>query len=556
MTILDTFYILFDSDASKLDKGIDSSEKKAGGLIEKLGLIDKEGGKAGAKLFELTTRAAGILGIGVSIAALAHGVQETAAAYEQLGKLAARFRSTADAVDEFRDAAGLLNISEETSVGALTALDTAIQDTYLGMGRAKKVFEEMKISIKDGHGKIKPTTEVMSELADKMSKMEKGTQIRVMERLGLDPVLLKLFNSDLIGLQKRMADVDKASGFNLEMAVKRSQEYTKAQKGLSLEVNTLKMYLEKLVESFKISSMPFFTNGLITATKYVRMFVDYLMNHSKFVEGFVIAIAGAIMYFLVPAAITGAIAIWAMIAPFALIGLAVIATATAFALLYDDIMNFIEGGDSMIGKIVARWPVIGEIIKAIGAEFVFLWDTGKALWNFLIGMFDDPAAAFEQFKSDMTAGIDRLVEHFPGLKDAVGMVTDVFTTAGDAITGVWDAIIASIQAAIAVVMDAINTVTSAYNNAKSFLGLGGNSSGNVAAGQGMLSAASSSGLGAQTSNSINNTQRGGRSTSVSVGKVEVHTQATDAAGISKAIGGSMQSQMRQAANNFDDGILV
>lgn len=556
MTILDTFYILFDSDASKLDKGLGESDKKADGLLNKLGLIDKEGGKAGAQLFTLATKAAGFLGIGMSIAALASGVKDTAKAYEELGKLATRFRSTADAVDEFRDAAGLLNITEEQSVGALTALDTAIQDTFLGMGRAKKVFEEMKISVTDAHGKIKPTTEVMSELAEKMSKMEKGTQIRVMERLGLDPVLLKLFNSDLVALQKRMADVDKASGFNLEMAVKRSQEYTKAQKGLSLEVNTLKMYLEKLVESFKISSMPFFTNGLITATKYVRMFVDYLMNHSKFVEGFVIAIGGAIMYFLVPAAIKGALAVWAMIAPFALIGVAVLAVATAFALLYDDIMNFIEGGDSMIGRIVARWPIVGEILKAIGAEFVFFWDIAKAVWNFLVGMFDDPAAAFEQFKTDVAAGVERLIEKFPGLKESVAFIGDVFRTVGDTVTGVWDAIIASIQAAIAVVMNAINTVVNAYQKAKSFLGFGGDASGNVAAGQGALAAASNSGLASQTSNSINNTKGGNKSTSVQIGKVEVKTAATDAEGISKAIGGSMQAQMRQASANFDDGVLA
>ena len=557
MTILDTFFILFDSDASKLDKGLGESEKKAEGLIDKLKGVDKEGAKAGAGLFELTTRAAGLLGIGMSIGALVAGVKATAAAYDELGKLAARFRSTAEAVDEFRDAAGLLGISEETSVGALKALDTAIQDTFLGMGRAKKVFEEMGISVTDATGKIKPTTEVMGELAGKMKDMEKGTQIRVMERLGLDPSMLKLFNADFVNLQKRMADVDKASGFNLDQAVKRAAEYTKASKGLTLEVNTLKMYLEKLTEGFKVAAMPYFTKAMEIATKYVRMFVDYLMRHSKFVEGFVIAIGGAIAYFLVPAAIKGALAVWAMIAPFALIGLAAIAVATAFALLYDDIMNFIEGGDSMIGHVVARWPIVGEILKALGAEFVFLWDTAKAVWNFLVGMFDDPAAAFEQFKSDMSAGVEKLIETFPGLKEVIGTITDAFTTAADTITGVWDAIVAAIQAAIAVVMDGINTVVSAFNKAKSFLGFGGGEgSADIAAGKSALGAASSTGLASQTSNSINNTKGGNKTTQVTVGKVEVKTAATDAEGISKAIGGSMQSQMRQAANNFDDGVLA
>lgn len=557
MTILDTFFILFDSDASKLDKGLGESEKKAEGLIDKLKGVDKEGAKAGAGLYELVGKAAGLLGVAVSIGALVKGVKETAAAYDELGKLAARFRDTADAVDEFRDAAGLLGISEETSVGALKALDTAIQDTFLGMGRAKKVFEEMGIQVTDAQGKIKGTTAVMGELAEKMKGMERGTQIRVMERLGLDPAMLKLFNSDFVELQKRMAAVDKASGFNLDQAVKRANEFTKASKGLALEVNTLKMYVEKLAEKFKIATMPFFTEALGIATKYVKMFVDFLMKHNKFMEGIFIAVGAAITYFMIPAAIKGAIAVWAMIAPFALIGLAVAAVGIAFALLYDDIMNFIEGGDSMIGHVVNKWPIVGEILKALGAEFVFLWDVAKAVFNFLVGMFDDPTAAFERFKEDIAAGVQKLVETFPGLKEVVGTITDAFVFAGDTITGVWDAIIAAIQAAIAVVMDGINTVVSAFNKAKSFLGFGGGESApGLAEGKGALGTASASGLASQTSNSINNTKGGNKNTSVQIGKVEVKTAATDAEGISKAIGGSMQAQMRQASANFDDGVLA
>jgi uncharacterized protein (DUF1778 family) len=557
MSILDTFFILFESDSSKLDEGLKESEKKAEGLIDKLKGVDKESSKVGKGLFDVVGKAAGLLGVGVSIGALVAGVKATAATYDELGKLATRFRSTADAVDEYIDASELLGLSKETSVGALKALDTAVQDTALGMGRAGKVFEELGIKATDAAGKARPTMEVMGELAAKMQDMEQGKKIRVMERLGLDPAMLKLFNADFVALQKRMADVDKASGFNLDQAVKRANEYTKASKGLTLEVNTLRMFLDKMSEGLKVAALPYFTKAMETATRYVRMFVDYLLRHPKVVEGAIIAIAAAISYFMIPAAIKGALAMWAMIAPFALIGAAVLAVGVAFALLYDDVMNFIEGGDSMIGKIVARWPIVGEILKAIGAEFVFFWDIAKAVWNFLIGMFDDPAAAFEKFKSDIAAGVDGLIGHFPGLKEVVGEISDAFTTAADVVTGAWDAIIAAIRAAIAAVLDGINTVSSAFNAAKSFLGFGGgDSSGSIAAGKSMLGQAAASPLTSQTSNSISNTVRGGRNTSVSVGKVEVKTAATDAEGISKAIGGSIQTQMRQAVNNYDDGVLA
>ena len=554
MSILDTFYILFESDSTKLDKGLGESEKKAEKLVDNLGDVDKAGAKAGATLYQFIGKAAGLLGVGLSIGALVHGIKETAAAYDELGKLAARFRSTTEAVDEFRDASELLGISEEKSTGALMALDTAIQDTFLGLGRAKRVFEEIGVTVTDATGKIKPTTQVMAELAEKLHGMERGTQIRVMERLGLDPSLLKLFNADMVALQKRMADVDRASGFNLDAAVKRSAEYTKASKGLSLEVNVLKMLMDKLSESFKISALPYFTAAMETATKYLRMFSDFAMKHTKLIEGFFVAVGAAILYFLVPAAIQGAIAVWAMIAPFALIAVAVLAVAAAFALLYEDVVSFMEGGDSMIGNIVARWPVVGDILKAIGAEFVLLKDVAMALGRFLIGMFDDPAAAWETFKEDIAKGLEKLIETFPGLKEVIATVTDAFASAGETITGIWDAIVAAIKAAVSVFTSGIELVMGAYNKAKSFLGFGSESNSALPQAQQQLSAASGSRLAAQTSSTINNATRGG--SNVTVGKVEVHTQATDAAGISKSIGNTLTAQMRQASSNFDDGVLA
>jgi len=508
MTILDSFFILFESDTSKLDKGLEHSEKKSQGLLDKLKNIDPAATKAGEGLFKVVGQAAGLLGIGLSVGALVAGIKSTAASYDELGKLASRFRSTVDAVDEFRDAASLLGITEETSTAALKGLDTAVQDTYLGLGRAKIVFEELGIAVTDAHGKIKPTTAVMEELAGKLSKMEKGTQIRVMERLGLDPSLLKLFNADLVGLQKRMADVDRASGFNLEEAVKRAQEYTKANKNLSLEVNVLRMYMDKLSESFKVKAMPYLTEALTAAAKYVRMFVEYLMNHQKFVEGVFVAISSAIMYFLVPAAIKGAIAVLAMVAPFLLIGAAVAAVGLAFALAYEDVMAFIDGNDSLIGQILQKWPVIGTIAHGIWTALKELWAVGMQVLDFYALMWNRPQEAFSKFLDFVLGGLARILRAIPGVKQALD-----------------------------------------------FFGFGAGPDG-VSEGQQQLASAGSSGLSSQTSSSIMNSRTASRSTTVQVGKVEVSTQATDAAGISKAIGGSMETQMRQAVNNFDDGVLA
>lgn len=508
MSVLDSFYFLFDSDTSKLDKGLEHSEKKTDSLIDKLKDVDKEGGKAGSALHGLIGKTAGIIGVGLSIGALIAGVKESAAAYEALSKLADEFRSTATAMQEFTDVAKLVGLSEDEAAESLKALDGVMQKAMQNTDGAGKTFKELGVSLTDADGKARSTTDVMNELATAMQGMDEQQRLAITDKLGLDGPALKMFTADALALQKRVTDLSRASGLNLEEATKRSKEFTKASKAMGTEFDILKMYIDKISEKFKMSSMPIFTKAMETATKYVRMFTEYLMDHSKFVEGVFIAIGAAIAYFMLPAAISGAVAVWAMIAPFVAVGAAAAAVGLVFALVYDDIMNFIDGGDSMIGEMVNRWPIIGEIASSIGDAFKALWDIGVQLMDFMIAMWDDPAAAFSNFFSMIVDGIKSLLNMIPGLSTAMGA-----------------------------------------------LGFGGDTAKGVAAGKDSIGAASATPMASSSSSSISNS-KSSKSTSVNVGKVEVKTQATDAAGISKAIGGSMETQMRQAANNFDDGLLA
>lgn len=557
MSILDSFFILFEGDTSKLDKGLSESDKKAGTFLDKLKNIDKTVSNTGGNFRDMIGKAAGLAGVGLSLGALIAGVKATAAQYTQLERLALQFRSTVEAVDEFRDAAGLLGITEEKSTQSLQGLEVAIQDTFLGMGRAKKVFEELGIKVTDGNGKIKATTSVMTELADKFKKMDRGTQIRVMDRLGLDPALLKLFNSDLGAMQRRMAEVDRAAGFNLQSAVKRSMEYTKASKELSLELNTLKLFLSKLSEVFRIAALPWFTAAMQKATVYVKAFVDFLMRHSKFVEGFMVAAAAAISYFLIPAAIKGAIALWAMIAPFALIAVAALAVGAIFALLYDDIANFMEGNDSLIGNLLKKYPELADVARGIGDAFMFVFKVAQALAGLLINMWLAPADAFAVFQDDLMEGLNALFAAFPALQAGFDKVMSGVQFAGGVIVDVWDAIVAAVKLAIGILTAGIEAVAGVVGKVKGALGIGGTPTADAAAqGQQALGLASSSPLASSTSNSISNSATRGGDRSVTVGKVEVHTQATDADGISRSISGSLGSQMRQASGQFDDGVAA
>lgn len=554
--ILETFYTLFKSDTSDLDKGLSESQKKAHELAEKLGQTDQAAGKLGGTLMELAVKGGALLGIGLSVTSLWKAVSGVAAENQELGKLAARFGTTADAIDEFIDAGDLLGISKEKTVGGLEALDRAVQDTALGMGRAKKVFEELGIEVQDANGKIKPITVVMEELQGKISKLDKGTQIRIMERLGLDPSLLKLFNADMGDLQKRMAAIDSATGFQLDKAVKRSQEFTKAQKEMKVEVATLQMYLSKLKEKFAVDAMPIFTKGLQIATEWFQKLVGFVLNNSKFVEGALVAIAGAITYFLLPAAIRGALAVVAMLAPFILIGLAVAAVAAVFALAYDDIMNFMEGNDSLIGQILEKWPVVGDIIRGVGDVFKWLAETvldvldiiGQS-WKLTFNAIYDVIAGIFGFWADKTSEIGGTMG---ALKELVG---GIFTYWIDLITQ----FLGKFGGIVGIAKSVGGAISGVLGAAKSAVGLSGPGTADkigLREGQDQLATASAAPLASQSSGAIAGAKTSTKSTSVKIDNVNVQTQGTDAAGISKSIGDSLGAQMRQATSNYDDGVAI
>jgi hypothetical protein len=225
----------------------------------------------------------------------------------------------------------------------------------------------------------------------------------------------------------------------------------------------------------------------------------FMRKHSDFIVGLMVVIGTAIGVYVIPPLLAMGAAVVVAFAPFILAGAIIAALGVAFALLYEDVMTFLDGGDSMLGQILNKWPMIGDIARGIGTALKALFDAGITVAEFFGNMWANPTKAFKQFFDFLWGGIKALINAIPGL----GSVLNA-------------------------------------------LGLG----------QVAIAQSASSPLNSQSSTSITNSSTGGKSTNVQIGKVEVQTQATDAAGISKAIGGSMQAQMRQAAANYDDGVAA
>lgn len=383
--------------------------------------------------------------------------------YDELDKLATRFRTTTDAVDEFADMAGLLGLSKDQSIGSLKALDKAIADTALGMGRAKLVFEELGMQVTDANGKMRPTTEVMDELALKLNGMERGKAIRVMERLGLDPALLKLFNADLAQLRADLAEIDKAAGFDLTEAVEESKTFMKSWKALALEFNKVKLVFEKLYESIGVKLMPKMREGIDRFRIQIEQFrqklidnmnairsaimnvVDIIMRGAEafmllFMRVFGIisdVVSGIISWFgkldsttqMVILGILGIAAAWKYlnVAFLATPVGAVVALGLALLALYDDYMTWKEGGDSLIDW--SAWePGINAAIDAV----VFLRDTIAAAFTAIYAAIDLVASLLTGDFSSAWRAVGELVNSIVGIfQNAWGVLESIGKSIGN-----------------------------------------------------------------------------------------------------------------------------
>jgi len=406
------------------------------------------------------TTVAVALGAAVTAAAGAvlNSVKSIASEYDALDKLAQRYRTTAEAVDEFKDISQVLGLTDAQS--DLTAFDRAIADTSIGLGRAKKVFEELGVTVTDAHGKLKPTLDVLGEVQAKLSTMERGKQIAIMERLQLDPALLKFFNADLATLKADLEAIDKATGFDLTDAVEQSKGFMKTWRAMQQEWAKVQIVISKLYESIGVKLMPAMRAAIDDFRRRLEAFRKLLMENFDGLR----RIIGAAVKFVVD--VFGGM--WQLLGRvFDLIVQAVLVVVRAFN-SFDDTLVMITAA---VAGLYAAWLLLNSGILAspvfwvlaLGAALLLLWDDfqvwkdgGKSLinwgqWTDEIAIVQGAVKGFTDFLKEaftlVFAAVDGLTSLLRGdfsrawfaVGEAVNAVVGIFKTAWEWITKIVDA---------------------------------------------------------------------------------------------------------------------
>jgi hypothetical protein len=527
MSILETFYVLFKLDTDGIKKS--ASE------------IDKHVDKIDQKFVNLGKRIGGIFLGFASIGAAIAGSKSAAQYADILGELSDSLDVNIEDLSAWGDAVKMNGGSAEGFQETVKSMTASLADfATKGTSRAAPFFEQLGIRMTDARGKARNFIDVLPEIAGAFEKLGKAESFGIGQKMGLDQGTIML-------LQKGRKEVDEVIKREKELGV-----VTKRDKEISEDFNDQIDYTAKAFRGLFISVNSFILPILEKLAKGFEIVFQFFRKHTGFLQGAFIGFGAVILGVL--AKIT-----WASItafAPFYAVAAIIVGLVALFALLYEDVNAFLNGQKSLIGDIAARWPIVGEIVRGYAAYLKFLWNMAKALLSLLLDLFTNPKQAWENFKNAISAGIQQLFKDFPLLKAAVDEIGNVFASVGNFIVGVWDSISGAIKSAVGVVTGAIEKVSSAYGAVTDFFG-GGNNAKNVAKGQQAIATANASPLTSQTSNSIINGSRSAtRNTSIQTGDIKIQTQATDANGIASGIGKSLESEMRQAINNFDDGVVA
>lgn len=542
-SVLETFLILFESNAEEVDKGSQQAKKSTDDLQRSIDTTTTASMKAADSFVKMASTAAGAITSILSVAAVTGAVLSAANNADALGEFSERLGLNIQDVNAWGDAVAVNGGTAESFRASVdTLIDGLVTFATKGTSRVSPFFDELNIKMVDAKGKARDVMEILPELADRFEKLSKQESAGLGRKLGLDQGTIMLLQrgrrevEDQIRIQKELGTV---TAENAEIAGKFNDQ----------QDNTAKVF-RSLFTVMGSTILPVFTR-ILSGLQGVGSF---LVKHSDFMVGLLIAIGAAITFYALPPLISMAVAVVTAFAPFLLMGAIVTGVAVAFALLYDDVMNFIDGNDSLIGQILTAYPAIGEVAKALYDVIMELWAGVKWVFDSILSVLQISLEGWKLLFGFIADGVSNFVASSATMQAIISAITGAFSAAGDVIGAVWDGIGNKIQAVLAIFRNAYNLIKSGAATISGILGMKKEELG-ISEGKAALNVASAAIIGSQTSNSIANSSRvANKSTTVSTGPITVQTQATDAEGIAGAIGSSLGNQMRQTVSTFDDGV--
>ena len=483
--LVDVLKMIFEFETKDAEKSVKKVQKSTEELVKDMLSGDKAAEKLGGSIKDMAKNALGALGAALAVSSTIGGALGRADDIAAIERTSNALGIAIEDVDAFGSAMERLGGDAQGARDSLTdmaeSIGEALQDVESGRAKA---FDALGVSLRDVSGDSIGAIEGMLRLSDAVQGLSQGEAVFRIKELGItDNRTVEAILKGRKELERLMA-VQKAANPLTKEQAERAKQLNEAMGGWRNSVKgAASQFFDMLIPA------------LTKAIEWLTVIVDWAGEHKDFVVGFFGAIAAVVAAIYLPAMITAAAATLAATWPIIAIGAAIAAAAVAFALIYDDIMNFIDGNDSMIGNMMEKYPLVKTLVMGIVEAFKFMGDVVGAVFSSLI-------LGFQQVIDFISLGISQIAS---GISSVAG-----------------------------------------------FFGIGGDVDVNGANAQ--MAAASANPMNAVSSNAISNTAKNNKETNVQVGQVTVQTQATDSQGISQAIGGDLSAQLKNLEAETATGV--
>ncbi|MBN7226335.1 hypothetical protein ETI71_07330 [Proteus mirabilis] len=525
--------------------------------------------EAGSSVAGFATKALGAVGIVMSIGTIFAESVSRSQEIETLDKLGKQIGVATADVDAFSGAIAELGGSRESAQADLSAMAKSFGNTKDSMEKVLQTADKVQGMSFD---KAKKTLEGMG-VSD-----EKTIELMIKGRKELERTM---------GIQKEYSGISKES---IESSIKFNSAMAKFQQSSGLLKNS---FLEMVI--------PALSKGLEWLTKLVT----FCKENKHLVVGFFTAVATILLGKYIYAMKLASISTWTTLFPIIAIIAVIALLAVAFAIVYDDIMNFIDGNDSMIGRILEKYPRLKVVILA-------LWETFKKLFEYLkviVGVVADiVVAGWDLMASGLKAYVKYLLSCISVIAGWGKSFTGVFNTVSDAVVSAFEWMWEQVEKIIGWVNTGLNAVKNGWKSAKEFFGFGGDEAEikitsddasnylsalsakrNQVASAGIdtseidkeiielkkqldngldaskiiadveeankrLMMASHDAMNPITSQAISNQSNVKNESNVSIGEIKVETQATDAQGVASGLSNALQDEIANVNQQHSSGL--
>ncbi|MEM8013716.1 hypothetical protein ABTW46_18225 [Morganella morganii] len=511
-------------------------------------------------------------------------LNKTDTQYQKAGESVARFAKKAlTAVGLFMSASALVGesvaraaeIESLDKFGKKINVATADVDAFAGsvaeLGGTREAAQSDMEAMAKSFGFAGNSMEKILRTADKVQGMKFDKAKATLGALGVsDDKTVELMMKGRKELERMMGVQKEYSGITRE-SIEQSVKFNKSMQSFKQSSGLLK-------NSFLEMVIPILATGL----EWVSKFVGFCKENKTLITGFFIAVGIALATYYVPPMLAAAAATlaatWPIIAIIAVIAL----LAAAFALVYDDIMNFIDGNDSMIGRILDKYPALKTVILA-------LWDAFKVLFDFIKTVVKVVADIVVDAYNIMNKALNDFIGWLTGsIKGVMAWGNDfgkVFSTVSDTVVGIFKWLWEQIKSYLDWIGKGLDKIKEGWATLKGWFGAGDdvevdqtvnrtvNEQGQIGydmppektiseedaakMAQAMTAhfyGVSNDPMNPVTSQAISNQSTTSNETNISIGELKVETQATDAQGMAAGAKDALGSQLQDFGHQTNTGL--